>query len=158
MDEGTPRDERNNFLIVTYGLISTSGWWSRSMLLLQSLYMFLYDFLFYHNWSLLNRYKGFYIYIIKPISLFILLLYCSYINIIHSPRTGPVCWVLGWRFKLDDLGRSQDGGGIGWGDHFLFYKFIERTTERWTKFTKQLLIASSGHRRPEKQPIVFEGR
>ena len=29
--------------------------------------------------------------------------------------------------------------------HFLFYTFIERTTERWTKFTKQLLIASSGH-------------
>ena len=26
--------------------------------------------------------------------------------------------------------RSQDGGGIGRGDHFLFYKFIERTTER----------------------------
>ena len=28
------------------------------------------------------------------------------------------------------LGRSQDGGGIGRGDYFLFYKFIERTTER----------------------------
>ena len=27
-------------------------------------------------------------------------------------------------------GRSQDGGGIGRRDHFLFYKFIERTTER----------------------------
>ena len=27
-------------------------------------------------------------------------------------------------------GRSQDGGGIGQGDHFLFYKYIERTTER----------------------------
>ena len=27
-------------------------------------------------------------------------------------------------------GRSQDGGGIGRGDHFLFYKFIEITTER----------------------------
>ena len=27
-------------------------------------------------------------------------------------------------------GRSQDGGGIGRGGHFLFYKFIERTTER----------------------------
>ena len=27
-------------------------------------------------------------------------------------------------------GRSQDGGGIGRGVHFLFYKFIERTTER----------------------------
>ena len=26
-------------------------------------------------------------------------------------------------------GRRQDGGGIGWGDHFLPYKFIERTTE-----------------------------
>ena len=24
----------------------------------------------------------------------------------------------------------EDGGGIGRGDHFLFYKFIERTTER----------------------------
>ena len=36
------------------------------------------------------------------------------------------------------------------GDHFLFYKFIERTTERWTKFTKQLLIASSRHRAPRK--------
>ena len=27
-------------------------------------------------------------------------------------------------------GRSQDGRGIGRGDHFLSYKFIERTTER----------------------------
>ena len=26
--------------------------------------------------------------------------------------------------------RSQVGGGIGRGDHFLFYKFIERTRER----------------------------
>ena len=25
--------------------------------------------------------------------------------------------------------QEKDGGGIGWGDHFLFYKFIERTTE-----------------------------
>ena len=42
-------------------------------------------------------------------------------------------------FSKDDIqmtnkhmkrGRSQDGGGIGRGDHFLFYKFIERTTER----------------------------
>ena len=47
-------------------------------------------------------------------------------------------------------GRSQDGGGIGRGDHFLSYKFIERTIDRWTKFTKQLLIASSGHQAPRK--------
>ena len=46
--------------------------------------------------------------------------------------------------------RSQDGGGIGREDHFLFYKFIERTIERWTKFAKQLLIASGGHQAPRK--------
>ena len=52
--------------------------------------------------------------------------------------------------KASIRGRSQHGGGIGWGDHFLFYKVIERKTERWTKFTKQLLIASSGHQAPRK--------
>ena len=35
--------------------------------------------------------------------------------------------------KRTDRGRSQDGGGIGREDHFLFYKFIERTTERGTE-------------------------
>ena len=35
-----------------------------------------------------------------------------------------------WTIKKAEGGRSQDGGGIGRGDHFLFYKFIERTTER----------------------------
>ena len=56
-------------------------------------------------------------------------------------------------FSFHDImlpGRSQDGGGIGRGDHFLSYKFIERTIERWTEFTKQLLIASSGHHAPRK--------
>ena len=54
------------------------------------------------------------------------------------------------RTKLNSGRRSQDGGGIGRGDHFLFYKFIERTTERWTKLTKQLLIVSGGHQAPRK--------
>ena len=37
----------------------------------------------------------------------------------------------GYRVKKSlERGRSRDGGGIGRGDHFLFYKFIERTTER----------------------------
>ena len=44
--------------------------------------------------------------------------------------------------KQQKGGRSQDGGGIGQGDHFLPYKFIERTIERRANFTKQLLIAS----------------
>ena len=60
-------------------------------------------------------------------------------------------------FKNIPGGRSQDGGGIGRGDHFLFYKFIERTTERWTKFTKQLLIASSGHQAPKSSPLSSKG-
>ena len=47
-------------------------------------------------------------------------------------------------------GRSQDGRGIGWGDHFLPYKFIKRTIERRANFRKQLLIASWGHQAPRK--------
>ena len=48
------------------------------------------------------------------------------------------------------VGRSQDGGGIGRGDHFLPYKFIERTFEWWADFTKQLLTASRRHHVPRK--------
>ena len=33
-------------------------------------------------------------------------------------------------FRKGRGGRSQDGGVTGRGDHFLFYKLIERTTER----------------------------
>ena len=47
--------------------------------------------------------------------------------------------------RIFSRGRSQDGGGIGQGDHFLSYKFIQRT-----KFTKELLIASSGHQARRK--------
>ena len=46
--------------------------------------------------------------------------------------------------------RSQAGGGLGRGDHFLSYKFIKRITERRANFTKQLLIASWGHQAPRK--------
>ena len=44
----------------------------------------------------------------------------------------------------------EDGRGIGWGDHFLPYKFMERTFERWANSTKQLLITSRGHQVPRK--------
>ena len=47
-------------------------------------------------------------------------------------------------------GRSQDGGGIGRGDHFLSYKFIKRISEHRANFTKQLLITSRGHQVPRK--------
>ena len=39
-------------------------------------------------------------------------------------------------------GRSQDGRGIGQGDHFLPYKFTKRTIQRRANFTKHLLITS----------------
>ena len=45
--------------------------------------------------------------------------------------------------------RSQDGGGLGRGDHFLSYKFIERIIDRRANFT-ELLIASRGHQTPRK--------
>ena len=46
--------------------------------------------------------------------------------------------------------RREDGGGLGRGDHFLPYKFIEGTFERWANFTKQLLTASRRHQAPRK--------
>ena len=57
---------------------------------------------------------------------------------------------LNYLFKNICIGRSQDGGGIGLGDHFLSYKFIKRITEQRANFTKQLLITSWGHQAPRK--------
>ena len=51
---------------------------------------------------------------------------------------------------LDWGGRSQDGGGLGRGDHFLPYKFIKRTFESWANFTKQLLTTSRRHQATRK--------
>ena len=52
--------------------------------------------------------------------------------------------------KVKEERRSQDGRGIGQGDHFLPYKFIKRTIQCRANFTKQLLIASWGHQKPRK--------
>ena len=41
-------------------------------------------------------------------------------------------------FKEHFMERSQDGGGIGWGDHFLSYKFIKRIIDYRKNFTKKL--------------------
>ena len=38
-------------------------------------------------------------------------------------------------------GRSQDGGGVGRGEHFLPHKFIKRAFKRQVNSTKQLLNA-----------------
>ena len=55
-------------------------------------------------------------------------------------------------------GRSQDSGGIGRGDHFLSYKFIESTIEHWKISQNNFWSLAADISHPEKQPIVFEGR
>ena len=42
----------------------------------------------------------------------------------------PILWSPDAKSQLIRKDPDEDGGGIGRGDHFLFYKFIERTTER----------------------------
>ena len=55
------------------------------------------------------------------------------------------------------LRRSQDGGGVGRGEHFLPHKFFKRTFKRRVNSTKQLLIASRGHQAPRKATQVSKG-
>ena len=54
--------------------------------------------------------------------------------------------------------RSQDGGGVGRGDHFLPHKFIKRAFKRRVNSTKQLLNAGRGHQAPRKAAQLFERR
>ena len=54
--------------------------------------------------------------------------------------------------------RSQDGGGVGWGEHFLPHKFIKRAFKRRVNSTKQLLNAGRGHQAPRKATQLFERR
>ena len=58
--------------------------------------------------------------------------------------TGSTTLII-WKIE----GRSQNGGGIGLGDHFLPHKFIKRSFECWETSTKQLLN-SGGHQGPRK--------
>ena len=57
--------------------------------------------------------------------------------------------------KLIVPGRSQDGGGVGWGEHFLPQKFIKRAFKRRVNSTKQLLNAGRGHQAPRKATQLF---
>jgi len=56
------------------------------------------------------------------------------------------------------MGRSQDGGGVGWGEHFLPHKFIKRTFKHQVNSTKQLLNAGRGHQASRKATQVFKRR
>ena len=54
--------------------------------------------------------------------------------------------------------RSQDGGGVGRGEHFLPHKFIKRAFKRRVNSTKQLLNAGRGHQAPRKATQLLERR
>ena len=56
------------------------------------------------------------------------------------------------------IGRSQDGGGLGRGEHFLPHKFIKKAFKRRVNSTKQLLNAGRGHQAPRKATQLFERR
>jgi len=45
---------------------------------------------------------------------------------------------------------SEDGGGVGRGEHFLPHKFIKRAFKHQVNSTKQLLNAGRGHQAPRK--------
>ena len=70
----------------------------------------------------------------------------------------PICATAKAFFKFNVLGRSQDGGGVGQGEHFLPHKFIKRAFKRRANSTKQLLNASRGHQSPRKATQLFERR
>ena len=53
---------------------------------------------------------------------------------------------------------SEDGGGVGRGEHFLPHKFIKRAFKRRVNSTKQLLNAGRGHQAPRKATQLFERR
>ena len=66
------------------------------------------------------------------------------------------CWIFlnpTGTFKSSRFeGRSQDGGGVGLGEHFLPHKFIKRAFKRRVNSTIQLMNAARGHQAPRKEP------
>ena len=67
-------------------------------------------------------------------------------------------WVPDYVLKRILRRRSQDGGGVGQGEHFLPHKFIKRAFERRVDSTRQLLNAGGGHQAPRKAIQLFGGR
>ena len=67
-------------------------------------------------------------------------------------------WQSQINFKNKGRERSQDGGGVGQGEHFLPHKFIKRAFKRRVNSTKQLLNASRGHQAPRKAAQLFKRR
>ena len=83
---------------------------------------------------------------------------------IYAPNTGAPQYVRQMLTSMKEeinnntIRRSQDGGGVGRGEHFLPHKFIKRAFKRRVNPTKQLLNASRGHQAPRKAAQLFERR
>ena len=60
--------------------------------------------------------------------------------------------------NFKNRGRRQDGGGVGWGKHFLPHKFIKRAFKHRVNSTKQLLNAGRGHQAPRKATQLLKRR
>ena len=79
---------------------------------------------------------------------------CLFISWLQSPSAVFKEWQ---GFKKIQ-GRSQDGGGVGRGEHFLPHKFIKKAFKGRVNPTKQLLNAGRGHQAPRKAAQLFERR
>ena len=77
------------------------------------------------------------------------------LQILHEKKNDKTLLMV---IKEDLRGRSQDGGGVGRGEHFLPHKFIKRTFKRRVNSTKQLLNADRGHQAPRKATQLFQRR
>ena len=75
----------------------------------------------------------------------------------YSGWVGISNWYLNMHFP-DLHRRSQDGGGVGRGEHFLPHKFIKRAFKHRVNSTKQLLNAGRGHQALRKAAQLFERR
>ena len=59
-------------------------------------------------------------------------------------------------WKILNVVGLEDGRGIGWGWHFLPYKFIKRSFECWVTSATNFSTLAEDSRYPKKQPILFE--
>ena len=75
---------------------------------------------------------------------------------LENPMDRGTWWaIVHWVIKSQIWGggeQSQNGRGIGRGDHFLPNKFIKRSFECWATSTEQLLNSGGGYQAPRKAP------
>ena len=77
---------------------------------------------------------------------------------VEECSNSPAVALISHTNKVMLRGRSQDGGGVGRGEHFLPHKFIKRAFKCRVNSTKQLLNAGRGHQAPRKATQLFERR